>query len=139
MKTFYIPRYSRLSWIDSLSKCKDFGLELATFESLDEFQTMKKLCSNNTLNYTTFIHVGGATLNGGSQTDWYWITTGEKIAYKMPWLKGEPNNYKKIELCLSIGLSEFNFNDIDCMVHDKMMFMCQKIDKLNSIDSMMEK
>lgn len=140
MKTFYVSRYSRHTWIDSYSKCKDFGLEFASFDSLEEFQTMKKLCSNTTsTNFTVFIHVGGATLNGGSLTDWYWITTGEKISYKMPWLKGEPNNHKKNEFCLSVGLNEFYFNDIDCMFYDKLMFMCQKIDKLNSIDSLMEK
>lgn len=54
---------------------------------------------------TEFIHVGGITLTPNSSTDWYWITTGEKIAYEMTWNCGELHS--NAQFCLSIETENY--------------------------------
>lgn len=105
-----------------------YGLDIATFESPGEVRAVQKMCHKKSANLTEWIHVGGMTLIGGSK-EWYWVTTGEKIDFKMAWLQGEPNFEYDSEHCLSIGTSKFLFNDIDCYNNHKTKFICQKVNQ----------
>lgn len=96
-------------------------MEIATFETLEEFKAVQNMCKDLPAD---FIHIGGMTLTGKSNDDWYWVTNGAKINYTMEWKAGEPNFISNNEYCLSIGGNNHQFNDITCITYEK-KFICQ--------------
>lgn len=87
---------------------------------------MSSMCKDSAnLPDPEFLHVGGMTVAGMSTDAWYWVTSGEKISYNIKWKPGEPN-FLNMEYCLSIGNSEYLYNDIDCYMNSK-KFICQSI------------
>lgn len=138
MKTYYIPKHFEASWVNAHSICKDFGLEMATFETLNEYNAVRELCKANSDKFTDYVHVGGMTITGNSTDDWYWLT-GQKISFNLTWTDGEPSFRDKNEFCLSLVKGNFLFNDIRCSGVNK-KFICQKShsctcndDSINSI------
>jgi hypothetical protein len=67
-------------------------MDIAAFKTLDEFKYVSDMCKQNENLLTKWVHVGGVTLTPQSSSDWYWVATGEKIAYDMPWHTQQPNN-----------------------------------------------
>lgn len=94
--------------------------------------------------FTEWTHIGGMTLNGGSNknTDWYWVEKQQQIAYKMEWAPYEPNHYNGLQWCLSLGPktnSIFSFDDINCQGQHEEKFLCQKlpnqVEKIKNVKS----
>lgn len=127
-KVFYIPRFLRSRWSGARSICKTYGMDIATFETSKQMIAVSEMCTKNSEKITTgAAHVGATTLTGGSKTDWYWVTTGEKISYSIKWLPFEPNNVGGAEQCLLIGGEEFLYNDINCNGPNEYQFICEKV------------
>ena len=104
-------------------------MDIAIFETSNQIQAVKEMCNNNAAKLSKWLHVGGMTLTGGSATDWYWVTTGEKVAYTMTWGFTEPNNMNGDEQCLSLEKYNYgyDFNDIDCYGRNQNQFICEKV------------
>lgn len=103
-------------------------MDIAIFETSSQMLAVREMCNNNASKLTKWLHVGGYTLIGGSPTDWYWVTTGERVAYAMKWNPSEPNNMNGVEQCLSLEnyMYGYNYNDIDCYGHSD-QFICEKV------------
>ncbi|XP_070490806.1 CD209 antigen-like protein E [Chironomus tepperi] len=123
-KSYFISRNYQSNWEDAKAICKLFNLELATFETLHEANSFFNL--PNVIQ--DYVFVDGTTTVLGSPTEWYWTNKGErKIAYALPWDRGEPNN-AGIESCLTvIKHGKIGFNDLSCWTNPK-YFICQRND-----------
>lgn len=113
----------KATWTNTRSVCKSYGLDIATFDTLDEFNYVSDMCKRNKDRLTNWVHVGGATTTPGTPHNWFWVTTGEKIAYDMPWNAGNPNSVNQV--CLSIGDANYRYDDIDCHSRHEEKFICQ--------------
>lgn len=102
-KTFYASRHFQVDWVIARGICREYGLEIATLETLDEMQTVSKICKKISFHLTEYVHVGGMTLTGNSTFNWYWVITGKRIEYEMQWSDGEPNFYSRRQFCLALG------------------------------------
>ena len=47
-------------------------------------------------------HVGAMAYVVGSRTEWYWITSGNKINYPIKWGTGEPSGTNVQSVCLVV-------------------------------------
>lgn len=109
-------------------------MELATFETLDEFLSFRKFPALSKLGPKQFLSVDGMTKITKSKTEWFYTKNGMKVPFSMPWLRDEPSG--GIETCLSIGKKKGNntlgFNDVPCGNLDgtslRNGFVCQKMD-----------
>ncbi|CAG9802947.1 unnamed protein product [Chironomus riparius] len=129
-KTFYLPRYFRTTWMLARAMCKSYDLEFASADTLDEATTLVSFVKNNSGYVYVTALIGGLTLTPKSKTDWYWVNSGNKVAYDIPWYVTQPNNYEGKEQCLGIGRGykdKFDFHDYKCMGED-LTFICQKIE-----------
>ena len=117
-------------------------MELATFETLDEFKNFQQLWEKSNFSElfksTFYLHVDGITKTPKSYDDWYFTKNGRKIQFEMPWLEGEPNCGSNIEYCLSVGKKSsedvIKFNDSICYSTRNNFhfnsFVCQKVDSV---------
>ena len=124
LKHFYIPKFAKSDWIAARSICQSYGLEFATFSSLTEVNSLKYLDGKD------YILIGGTTSTGKSLSDWYWVTTGEKINFEIPWYPGEPSFSSENENCMNLiksGSNEYKFNDAPCD-DARLPFICEKIE-----------
>lgn len=125
-KTFYASRHFQVDWVIARGICREYGLEIATLETLDEMQTVSKICKKLSFHLTEYVHVGGMTLTGNSTFNWYWVITGKRIEYEMQWSDGEPNFYSRRQFCLALGGKNYLFDDIHCNSGIQRKFLCQK-------------
>ena len=130
-KIYYVPRHFGATWINARNICINYGLDIATFETLDELNAVREMCKTNLSKMKGYIYIGGMATNARSTEDWYWVTTGEKINFTMKWIEGEPN-FSGPEFCLSMGRSEYLFNDIHCESYSN-KFICDKTIPLERI------
>lgn len=118
----------RANWGNARSICKAYGMDIASLETYDEFSEVKYALPDkrNSYSFTDYIHIGGATSLAKTKSEWYWVTSGNKVSYTMPFSDGEPNNAGSIEYCLALGPpSKYYFDDIYCYNYDA-NFICQK-------------
>lgn len=128
-KSYFVPRYFQTQWYQTKSICAAYGLEIVSFDSLEEVQNILQLCKQNTNLLNGQTHVGGMTLEGKSLDKWYWVETGKRIGFSLPFAANEPNFDGGNEYCLSLSRDinhNFAFNDINCSGSDETKFICQK-------------
>lgn len=125
-KTFYLPRYMKLTWPAVRSVCKSYGMDIGTFDTLDELNAFISMGRNHVPKLGGSYHVGAVTLTPKSPNDWFWVTTGEKINYQLPWASGQPDTHRGVQYCLRIILPDYTFDDFDCdHVSGSIGFLCQ--------------
>lgn len=98
------------------------------------------MAMENEGNLTKWVHIGGMALTPKSPNDWYWVTTGEKVDYDLPWHPDEPNYINPKQMCLALYTSEFLLDDVNCYGSDEGgdKFICQKIISSTSYESTTE-
>lgn len=115
-------------WYLTRPICKAHGFDILTIETLDEFNSVVQFCEENEELFGNNVHIGGATIVGGSPNHWYWITTNEKISNDLPWAKGAPDHYNNKEFCLALIKAQgFKFNDIPCQGGWYSKFICESV------------
>lgn len=130
-KTYYIPKSVRLDWIGAKESCESFEMELATLETLSEANAVIDMCETTSYNIIgRYPMIDGVSLVKQSGTDWYFLNTGEKVAYTIPWQVNQPDYAGGNEMCMSL-LGEandriFRFNDVPCKGLPG-TFICQKV------------
>jgi len=126
VKTYWVPRHFKTHWMHARSICKAYGFDILTLDTLDEMNTVSSLCEQNRDMFGAYTHIGGMASVGKSNTDWYWVTTNQKVSYNMPWHNGQPDHYGNNEWCLTLAKdSRFKFNDINCFGSWEEKFICQ--------------
>jgi hypothetical protein len=132
-KVYYISKFFKSSWAEAKAVCQAFNLELATFETLTEYQNFQKLLekTNPFPSSVDMVHVDGMTTKPGSTSDWYWTNSGVKIPYCLQWNPGQPDNANGDEACLTIRKSngKYAYNDYFCS-GGLTYFICQKTELL---------
>jgi hypothetical protein len=118
----------QLTWLDAFIFCKAFDMQLATFDTKQEEDFVLDMIAQNWMNNMESQSFIGGTRIG--RDNWYWISTGEIVDYKIRWRNGEPNNLESNENCLSIGHyhSTFAVIDIDCHKSTR-SFVCERFEK----------
>lgn len=130
-----MSRYLKADWGQAKAICKTFDLELASFETITEAHTFLHMCEKSSLipSEKVFYLTDGMTVTprSSNKDNWYWTNSGKKISYDLPWTGVQPDFYRGIEYCLSIGRVKGNdtlgFNDYTC-VSGVIHFICQKVD-----------
>ncbi|CAG9809169.1 unnamed protein product [Chironomus riparius] len=126
-KSYYVSKSFKANWDVAKAICRSFDLELATFETLEEFQNFEKILES-TNPFSDIAHVDGITTKLGSFSDWYWTNSGAKIPYSLLWNPTQPDNGKgSEEACLSLQKfqGKYGFNDYFCS-KQATVFICQK-------------
>jgi len=125
-KMYFISTHFEAKWIHSRSICQSYGMEIASFESLNEADNFMKLCNSSGSQFQKVNYIGAVTTISGSKNAWLWIQSGKRIGFNLKFAKGEPTNTNKNEYCLSVmhdnGICAFN--DADCNQLDS-KFICQ--------------
>ena len=129
MKSYFLSRELEVNWIDAFVLCKTFNMDLVELPTEAEADFFLASCEQHVSpnNY----YLVGASYVGVDLNEFYWMTTGKIIDYKLKYLPGEPDNYKNIERFLSIkkGSDGCKFNDIS--LKDEHHFICQSITTVN--------
>lgn len=101
-------------------------MNLATFLTVEEYRNFRNtIVKNNAIEVNMQLFFVGGLKVGSS--NWYWITNGTDLDYRLDWGVGEPNNPAK-EQCLSFyanGGALF-FNDMTCEA-PPIRFLCEKL------------
>jgi hypothetical protein len=124
-KVYYLSRHLKGDFMVAQSFCKNFGMNLAAFTTLNEYNNFKNVIFPKNLAdiQNGYILVGATTIGS---TNWYWLPDGTELNYPLNWAPNEPSNPTG-EKCLS--LLEFNgsilFNDVPCTTMP-MRFICEK-------------
>lgn len=118
-KTFYYPISISATWMQAKAICQKYNLELASFKTLSEANAIITVVDRNPdlgPRDNLWIFINGIAMSARSPTDWYWVDSGEKIDFVMPWLPTQPDTNGGIEWYLSIGKHKkeqrTGFNDI---------------------------
>ena len=120
----------QLTWANVRSVCKSFGLDIGSFDTLEELNALIDMAKKQVPTLSGSYHVGGVTLTPKSPNDWFWVTTGEKIEYQLPWASGQPDTFKGVQYCLRIIVPGYTFDDFDCdHASGSIKFVCQDIEK----------
>lgn len=122
---YWVPRHFEVEWVYARPLCKAYGFDILTLETLEEMQRVVNMCSENEDMFGAYTHIGGMTSVGRSRTNWYWVTTNQKISYNMPWHNGQPEFKDNIEWCLTLTKSSGKYNDIPCYGSWAEAFICQ--------------
>lgn len=90
-------------------------------------EAVSSMCERNKNMFGTYVHIGGIAKVGRSTSEWYWVTTNQKVSYNMPWASSQPDHYGGNEWCLTLAKNQgFKFNDINCHGSWEERFICQK-------------
>lgn len=108
--------------------CKAYGFDIVSFETLHEAIAVRNFCKkySDSLDYWTY--VGGISLKARSATNWYWVNSGKKVSFEIPFGNGLPDFAGSDEWCLALGPQKiFAFNDVSCSGYE-FKFICQRIE-----------
>jgi hypothetical protein len=120
-----VSRHLKGSFATAFLFCKNFQMNLTTLTTHSEYINFKnKIVRNNAADVQMeLFFVGGAKIGS---SNWYWLSDGTDLDYKLDWGPGEPDNPVK-EQCLSFygnnGL--INWNDMKCEEY-QIRFLCDK-------------
>lgn len=131
-KTYFVPRYFRVKWTESISLCKSLGYEIASFETLGEAKAVQGMMKTQRHLFDEYTSVGGITTIPADPHNWFWVNSGDKAEYAFNWNEGEPNNWGDNEFYLSMRQPDFLFNDFHNNLDVK--FLCQKRDRIRAQD-----
>jgi hypothetical protein len=124
-KAYYLSRHLKGNFPTAHLFCKNFGMNLATLTTLEEYNNFKSVIIklNRADVHMELFFVGGTRV--GAQS-WYWLSGGNDLAYKLNWGEGEPNNPVK-EQCLSFYANNgaLFWNDMTCDT-PAIRFLCEK-------------
>jgi hypothetical protein len=103
-------------------------MEILSLDTLKEATTFFNTCKLSESLFETYTHIGGITMTGRTTDLWYWVNSGKRVNYVMPFAPGEPNFAGNVEYCLSIvkGGGNFYYNDVPCFGGYELKFVCQK-------------
>lgn len=100
-------------------------MEIATFSNLREAQNILTLIDKHPNATDLWYFVGGINLVPKSKADWYWITTGDRVDYDIPFGIGQPDTMNGTEFCLDVNNQpQAYFNDYSCS-STQCSFICQ--------------
>ena len=124
-KTYYALKHFKNLWIHTRPLCKSYDMKILTLVTESEANYVREVTDNSISSLDRFYYIGGMAGTIGSTTDWFWITSGNKISYPIPRGNGETSGFE--ERCLSIGAywGDYKFNDGRCTTTES-NFMCQK-------------
>jgi hypothetical protein len=129
-KSYHVPRHVRGTWMDSLLYCRAFDMDLVGFDTLNEYNEVRSMKASHSSLFTAWTHVGGMASRFNS-FDWFWVHSGEKISYTIPWNAGEPNGGHVKHGCMCVGptADSLGLNDLPChKEYDDFSFICEKIE-----------
>lgn len=128
-KNYFIPRHLLAQWVDAVEICLVNGMEIVSFDSRAEFDSVAKMCKQYTNYLNGQTHVGAVVFEAKSLVEWYWVNSGKRVSFPLPFAPNEPNCDGGNELCLSLSRDQnhdFAFNDINCSGSDYTKFICQQ-------------
>uniref|UniRef100_A0A3B4GTK3 C-type lectin domain-containing protein n=1 Tax=Pundamilia nyererei TaxID=303518 RepID=A0A3B4GTK3_9CICH len=96
----FIVNSSQKNWTDAESSCQTLGGNLASYHSTAEYTFIRELIRTAAGSYPT-AWVGGNDRETVSETMWMW-SDGSQFDFPN-WAKGEPNDYKGREDCMTIN------------------------------------
>lgn len=111
------------------SICRSYGMETLSLETESEALSFLDLCHRNKDVFDVHTLIGGITTEEKSLDKWYWLSSGRRIDYSIPFGPGEPNFAGKVEFCLGVTkytTNDFKFNDVDCSGTSQRKFICQR-------------
>lgn len=133
-KELYIPRFFKAYWHQAKSICEAYNLEIASFETEKEAKHAIEALQGKVSEINEHFYVGGVTASMQGSNAWYWLNSGNKISYNLPWNAGQPDQEAKEGLgkqkCLALSLHEgkLGFNDVFCIpsgTGSRDKFVCQ--------------
>lgn len=131
-KIYYVPRAFRADFVSIRSVCQSYGMEFLSLDTEEEAHFFMDMCQQNYNELGTQMFVGAMTTVGKSLTNWYWVSSGNKVMYSLPFNVNEPNFNHNNEWCLATAknsLGGIAFNDLPCSgYHER--FFCQKLENL---------
>ncbi|XP_048015844.1 galactose-specific lectin nattectin-like [Megalobrama amblycephala] len=107
---------NRYTWARAEKTCLDYGGNLASVHSHEEYMFVQNLVRHETQS-TTSTWIGG--YDAVEEGVWFW-SDGTKMNYQI-WSPGNPNNHG-YEHCIQINDVHGNWNDNKC--HAEMPFVC---------------
>lgn len=128
VKNYYIPRYFKTSWTNSRSLCQSFGMDFVSLETENEANEFLNICKSKANLFQTGAFIGAISLEGASRSQWYWLNSGNRITYPIPFGPGKPNNVEGRAFCLELwkySASNFLFVDAFCSGYES-QFICQE-------------
>lgn len=119
-----------MDWIYSTKYCQDNGFRMASLDSQSEFDSFVKTFIKYSNQFEEFTHLGARTPFPGNKTEWFWLSSGQKVKFPIKWGANQPQsrNSGKLEECLAIRKiwKDYEFHDVDCYA-DAFKYLCHNI------------
>jgi hypothetical protein len=131
-----IPKF-QMDWPSAFSFCSAFGMDLATMETKEEQDHLLSLLNDDSISkapgFALQLLIGGTDI--GSESNFYWASSGKPIEYPLNWVEGEPNNYGDKEHCMGLGKwkDSFQVNDVPCTGYQA-QFFCELVEEILAVD-----
>jgi hypothetical protein len=103
-------------------------MDLARFETPNEFNFLSKITLSMSKNFQMHTIVDGMTLNTKSPTKWFY-SNGKNFTTPIKWHAKQPDNYYGNDRCMDLWKdnSEFSYDDIPCIGSGfEFKVLCQK-------------
>lgn len=122
-KIYFVSTAFRANWMNAQSFCKSYGMDLAAIESEHEANYFLKSCEINSMDFEEHSQIGGVLMNN----DWFWITSHQKVNFKLDMKKNDKHDGECLQLVKSSGV-RFSFGRTNCFSNrDAQKFVCQKL------------
>jgi hypothetical protein len=107
--------------------CKSYNMDSLSIDSLEEFEALKEILSQNDFQYVRKkLHFGAIATVALTTTDWYSLSSGKRLPFPIKFTRGNPSNNEKDEYCLEADYSDgLAFNDISCTTLTR-NFICER-------------
>ena len=116
--TYYMTRFVRGNWLDSLLFCQKFNMDMLTLESEKEYDNFQTILKNNTSILDGMIYVGAVELEPykmGPNAPWMWVKSGQQVNTTNKWNVGKPDNTGVGQSCLGLYKgSGYRYDDFFC-------------------------
>jgi hypothetical protein len=126
-KYFWFPTHFKATWVQANFICKSYGLKMISLDSFDEMRAFMKEFLSKIKLFNEAVYMGAILAEPRSKTEWYWVATGKKLNFDLPWYPGEPNNYGGSEQCLLLHTLSL-FLDLKCYEERYFNFLCQSVE-----------
>jgi hypothetical protein len=134
-KVYYLSTHMKASFVIAQSYCHSLGMELATFETKDEFNWFSNIFVARLQTFDpAWCYIGGMRFFNDRTRDktelknhWYWERSGKKINFGINWDPHQPDNNTGNQWCLAIAKMNNTtfFADVECFNRDE-SFICQR-------------
>lgn len=96
-KEYFIPHHLKAIWSNARSICQSYGMDYLSLDTEKEYNHVLQLLKNDAANIPQWLYIGAITEEAGSQNNWYWVSSGNRITFPLKWAANQPTIIRPVQ------------------------------------------